>query len=329
MAVAAWRAPTPEGGSIERLRIVENNLLLLVLATGAVGLAVPQVGQALSGAVTLLLAVLMFAVSLSFDVAALRVILRRPGLPLLATVLVYVPMSLAAVGIATVVFGSGPLWLGVILLGVLPTDVSSPLLVWIGRGNVALATVFNAVNTALAPVLVPLLFLTYTGIDLDVPVGALVLELALTVLLPTIAGVAIRTWQPGPIQRIEPALSATGALSYLGLLLAVVGPNADAIRAAPTTMLLLTAAGLALNLTGYAIALATRPLVTSHHDRVAMLFTVSKKEFSIAAVVVFASGLPAEVALPAVIYAVVQMVTSPIVANAAARRAPSVHPHTG
>lgn len=73
----------------------------------------------LSGAVTLLLALLMFAVSLTFDVAALRVVLRRPGRQLLATVLVYVPMSLAAVATATAVFGSGPLWLGMILLGVL------------------------------------------------------------------------------------------------------------------------------------------------------------------------------------------------------------------
>jgi bile acid:Na+ symporter, BASS family len=310
-----------EGASIERLRVVENNLLVLVLGAGAVGLVAPALGRALSGAVTPLLGLLMLAVSLTFDVATLRTVLRRPGLQLLATVLVYVPMSLVALALATVVFGSGPLWLGVILLGTLPTDVSSPLLVWIGRGNVALATVFNAVNTALAPVLVPLLFLAYTGVDLDVPVGTLMVELTLTVLLPTVAGVAIRTWQPRRIERIEPVLSATGSLSYLALLLAVIGPNADAIIAAPATMLLLATVGLGLNLAGYALAAATRPLVRARRDRVAMLFTVSKKEFSIAALVVFSSGLAADVALPAAIYAIVQMITSPVVANRAARRA--------
>jgi BASS family bile acid:Na+ symporter len=54
-----------------------------------------------------------------------------------------------------------------VLLGTLPTDVSSPLFVWIGRGNVALATVFNAVNTSVAPVVVPALFLLYTGVELS------------------------------------------------------------------------------------------------------------------------------------------------------------------
>jgi len=307
--------------------VVDRNLLVLVVVTGVAGLALPQAGQLLSTAVGPLLALLMFAVSLTFDAGALKAVLRRPGLQLLATVLVYVPMSLAALILASSVFGSGPLWLGVILVGTLPTDVSSPLLVWIGRGNVALATVFNAVNTALAPVLVPSLFLAYTGIELDVLLGGLMLELTAIVLLPTLAGVAIRTWQPVRIERIEPLLSVTGSLTYLALLLAVIGPNADAILDAPATMLLVAAVALALNLTGYGLALAARPLLSERRDRVAMLFTVSKKEFSIAAVVVFSSGLPAGVALPAVLYAVVQMVTSPVVANAAARRAPDTDRH--
>jgi bile acid:Na+ symporter, BASS family len=300
--------------------VVENNLVVLVLATGAFGLAMPRIGEAVSGAVTPLLALLMFAVSLTFDAATLRAVLRRPGVQALATMLVYGPMSLAGALIAGAVFGSGPLWLGMILLGTLPTDVSSPLLVWIARGNVALATVCNAINTALAPLLVPVLFLAYTGVELDVPVVDLVVELALIVLLPTVAGVAVRTWQSARVARIEPVLSATGSLTYLALLLAVIGPNADRILAAPGTMLLIAAAALALNATGYLLAFATRSVLASRVDRTAMLFTVSKKEFSIAAFVVFASGLPAEVALPAVVYAVVQMLTSPAVAHALARR---------
>jgi BASS family bile acid:Na+ symporter len=302
------------------LRVVEDRLLVLVVLTAVAGLALPTAGAALAGAVGPLLALLIFAVSLSFDADALRAVLRRPGLQLLATLLVYVPMSLVALLLARMTFGAGPLWLGLILLGTLPTDVSSPLLVWIARGNVALASVFNAVNTAISPVVVPLLFLVYTGVRLDVPVLGLVADLAATVLVPTLAGVAVRTRWRQRIARIEPVLSATGALSYLALLFAVVGTNAAAMLDAPVTMLLLAGVALVLNLSGYGIALLAGPPLPDPRDRVAMLFTVSKKEFSIAALVVFASGLPAEVALPAVVYAVVQMVTSPAVAHRLARR---------
>lgn len=56
-------------------------------------------------------------------------------------------------------------------------------------------------------------------------------------------------------------------------------------------------------------------------DRTAFLFTVSKKEFSIAAAFVATTGLPGEVAIPAVFFAVIQMVASPVVARVLATRA--------
>jgi bile acid:Na+ symporter, BASS family len=306
---------------IERLRVVERNLLPLVLVAALVGLAAPAAGVALAGAVTPLLALLMLAVSMTFDLATLRTMLARPGMQALATVLVYGPMSLVGFALGHLVFGSGPLGLGMVLVGVLPTDVSSPLLVLIARGNVALATVFNAVNTALAPILVPALFLVYTGVELDLPAARLMLELAATVLAPTVLGVALRTRFPRRIQPLEPALSAAASLAYLALVLAVVGPNAEAILAAPLIIAGVAAVALALNGAGYALAAATTPLVPARADRAALLFTVSKKEFSIAAFVVFTSGLPADVALPAVVYAVIQMLTSPLVARRLARSA--------
>ncbi len=301
--------------------MIENHLLPLVLVAATLGVLVPHVGVALSAWVTPLLALLMLAVSMTFDLSMLRRVLARPGVQALATGLVYGPMSLAGFTLGWLTFGTAPFGLGFALVGALPTDVSSPLLVLIGRGNVALATVLNAVNTALAPVLVPALFLLYTGIELDVPVVALVGELALTVIVPTIVGVAIRTWRPGRIEPVEPALSATAATAYLLLVVAVVGPSAGDILAAPLLVAGAAGVALALNGVGYLVGLAARPWLSEPADRTAMLFTTSKKEFSIAAVVVISSGLPPEVALPAVIYAVVQMVTSPVVAKLTARRA--------
>jgi hypothetical protein len=96
---------------VERWRVVEDNLVVLVVLTGVVGLAFPEVGGALRSSVPALLAVLMLAASLTFDLAALRAVPRRPALQVLATLLVYGPMSLVALVIAWAVFGSGSLWL--------------------------------------------------------------------------------------------------------------------------------------------------------------------------------------------------------------------------
>lgn len=128
---------------------------------------------------------------------------------------------------------------------------------------------FNAVNTALAPVVVPLLFVAYTGVDLDVPVVALTLELAITVLVPTVVGMAVRTAAPQRVEPIEQVLSAGASLSYLALLLAVVGPNASTVRGAPGTVVAVAGLALALSITGYLLATATRRFTPARADHTA------------------------------------------------------------
>lgn len=98
--------------------------------------------------------------------------------------------------------------LGFALVGTLPTDVSLPLLVYVVRGNVALATVLNAINTAVVPVLVPALFLLYTGVEVDVPDVELMASLP-SPDRPDRGQVAIHTHWARRIQPVEPLLSAT------------------------------------------------------------------------------------------------------------------------
>jgi bile acid:Na+ symporter, BASS family len=298
-----------------RLKVLEENLLWFVLGATALGLVLPALGEALYPLVGPLLALLMFLVSLTFDASDIKRVLKRPSWQVLATFLVYGPMALAGALIGRLFFGSfaaSPLAVGQALVGALPTDVSAPLLVLLGRGNVALAAVLNAVNTALAPFVVPPLLLLLTGVRFEVPLAELMLELALIILVPLAAGVFLRSRFPRAVSGLDPLYSFSSSLTYLLLLLAVVGPNAGTIVDYGLYALVILAAQLALNLTGYALGSSTRFLTDSRETQIAFLFTVSKKEFSIAAAVVVASGLPEEVLIPAVIFAVVQMLTSPL-----------------
>jgi hypothetical protein len=73
-------------------------------------------------------------------------------------------------------------------------------------------------------------------------------------------------------------LSATAALAYLALVVAVVGPNAAVILAQPSMIAAVAGTALALNAFGYLLGWSTKPLLTDPADRTAMLFTTSKKE---------------------------------------------------
>ena len=173
----------------------------------------------------------------------------------------------------------------------------------------------NAVNTALSPFIIPFLFLWLTGIELTVPVDAVVLELVLTVLVPTVVGVWLRTRFTDEVSRLDFAWPALGSVLYLVLLLAVVGPNAATIIGYGWYAIVIALAALVLNLIGYAVGMFSKLFAADREELIAFLFTTSKKEFSIAAAFVAASGLPSEIAVPAAFFAVIQMITSPIAAK--------------
>jgi BASS family bile acid:Na+ symporter len=111
------------------ISFVESKLVWFVIFVAGLGLAIPETGQFLEPGIGPLLAFLMFIISLTFDAHDVRTVLRKPSRQFLALGLVYGPMSIAGWLTGRLFFGSGPLAAGQTLLGTLPTDVSSPLLV--------------------------------------------------------------------------------------------------------------------------------------------------------------------------------------------------------
>ncbi|MTV29014.1 bile acid:sodium symporter family protein, partial [Nitriliruptoraceae bacterium ZYF776] len=136
-----------------------------------------------------------------------------------------------------------------------------------------------------------------------------VTELVLIVVVPTVIGVWLRTRFLEGVSRFDFVWPALGSVLYLALLLAVVGPNAETILGYGWYALVIALAALALNLFGYAVGMTARIFTKDRGELIAYLFTCSKKEFSIAAAFVAASGLPSEIAVPAAFFAVIQMIT--------------------
>ncbi|MGR3247977.1 MAG: hypothetical protein ACU0DH_08725 [Paracoccus sp. (in: a-proteobacteria)] len=111
------------------LGVIKNNLLLLAVLTAALCLLVPSAGIALEACISSLLARRMLIISLNFDAKAVQIVFRKRGRQLWATALVYGLMSLAGWLTGRAFFGNGPLAAGQTLVGMLPTDVSAPLVV--------------------------------------------------------------------------------------------------------------------------------------------------------------------------------------------------------
>ncbi|MEW8955524.1 bile acid:sodium symporter family protein [Clostridium sp.] len=297
--------------NLKKLKVVENNLLPLVIITTVIALLLPSLGDKLKSTVSPMLALLMFFISLTFDFTQVKESVKKVPIILLTMFLVFIPMTLIGFLIGNIFF-SGDLAVGQTILGALPTDVSAPLLVYFGSGNVALASIMNALVTGLSPLIIPPLLMMITGIEFHIPVSSMVLELMIIIILPTIVGVFIRS-KFKKAEEYEDIYSFASSILYLCLLFVVVSDSGEIIKSfSISKILLIILACLLLNMSGYLIAFLTKPLNKNREDLIAVLFTVSKKEFSIAAAIVYTANLSETMLIPATFYAVIQMITSPL-----------------
>ena len=305
-------------GALRAARLLERLFFPLLALVVAACLAAPAPGRALHDGVLPLFSAMMFAVSLTFHLGDVHAVVRRPMSLALAALMVFGPLPLLARALAPALFGPGSIALGFVLLAALPTDISAPLFTAMGGGTTALAAIVNAVVTALSPLVLPLWFLALTGLHLQLPLTALILQLVVVVIVPTVAGVTIRTLWPA-MGDLDAVWQAAAAALYLVLVGIVVAQDAGPLKGLAVGALGAVVAGvLVLNVLGYGLGLV--PWLASGRapgDRLALARAVGEKEFSVAVAVVYAAGLDRALLVPAVVAAVVQVVTATLLARRA------------
>lgn len=109
-------------------------------------------------------------------------------------------IPLLAYGITLVVNLEAGFAIGLILVSAIPGGAMSKVFTILGRGNVALSIALSVLTTLAAIVTVPLLLRLLASSlipdDFEMPVGEMVFELVVFLLLPLLAGMAISGWRP-------------------------------------------------------------------------------------------------------------------------------------
>jgi predicted Na+-dependent transporter len=120
---------------------------------------------------------------------------------------------------------------GLILIGVVPC--AGMALVWAGllKGDVPLATVINAATMILAPFLIPLLMSLFAGTFVTVNTWGMFQQLIYAVLLPVLAGVALRELleRRVNIQKYLPIMPAVSATMAVLLMFMAINTNISPI----------------------------------------------------------------------------------------------------
>jgi BASS family bile acid:Na+ symporter len=302
---------------------IHDRLIVYVAAAAAAGLLLPAVADRLAGAVPYLVGGQVLGVALTLTLGQFAVVARRPLPVLLALAAQWTVLPLAGVALFNVT--SDPtLRNGALIVAVAPAEITSALVALLAAGSGAAAIACMAGSLALGTVLTPLWVSAVLGPGAHVDRLALIAELALSVAVPLLVGVSLRTRWPDLHRLRSRALDLSAVCVVLVVFVSVGSARGFVLSAS-----LLPCVGVcaALLLIGYGVGLAVA-WPWRHHPRMwrALVFPVGMREFGIAAVVALAVS-PGSVGVAGV-YGAMLMVTAPALARRL-RPAPVDHGSVG
>jgi BASS family bile acid:Na+ symporter len=208
--------------------------------------------------VSVMLGVVMLGMGLTLTVEDFRRVLRLPKAVLAGVVLQFTIMPLAGFALASVMGLETGLAVGLILVACCPGGTASNVVAYLARANVALSVTMTMGSTLVAVVATPLLTGWLAGVFVEIDRWALFQSMIAVVLVPVVAGVALRAVLPSLTRTIEPIAPLVSVLFVVLIVGAIVARSRDLIMAHAGVLLL---ALLLLHATGFALGyLLTRLL---------------------------------------------------------------------
>ncbi|MGE5293684.1 MAG: bile acid:sodium symporter family protein [Solirubrobacterales bacterium] len=163
-------------------------------------------------AVNGLFALTMFGIGAVLRTEDFRRIVQRPMIVVVGTITQYSLMPLIAYAIANVLQLDPQLTVGLILTAAAPGAMSSSVVSYVAKADLAYSVSLTTVSTLLAPVATPGLTYLLAGSKLDVPVGSMLIDVLLLVIVPLLIGFGVRQLFATKVERISavfPAISVT------------------------------------------------------------------------------------------------------------------------
>lgn len=157
-------------------------------------------------------ALTMFGIGAVLKTDDFRRIVQRPMIVLVGTVTQYSLMPLVAYAIANLLDLDPQISVGLILTACAPGAMSSSVVSYVAKADLAYSVSLTTVSTLLAPVATPGLTYLLARSELQVPVLNMLVEVLLLVIVPLIAGFVVRHFFAKRVESLSavfPAISVT------------------------------------------------------------------------------------------------------------------------
>jgi BASS family bile acid:Na+ symporter len=230
-----------------------------VILFGAVAYLFPMPFVALRGFNDYFFALTMFGIGAVLKIDDFKQIAKNPGIVFIGTCAEFIIMPFGAFAIAKIFSLPPEITAGLILTGSAPAAMSSNVMNYIAKSDVAYSVSMTTTVTLLCPLLTPGLTYLLASSQVPVPFLKMVLYVTYTVILPLFAGFGVRHFFREKLEKILPVFPAISVTFIIFICSVVIALNREYL---PKATVLILAAVFILNvyglLAGYGVGVLFR-----------------------------------------------------------------------
>ncbi len=209
------------------LRFFNKGIVLWVIAFGILAYIHPPFFSGLKNYINIFFGIAMFGIGLVITEKDYRNIIRSPLKVAFGTLCQFTIMPLLAL-VTSTIFNLSPAWtVGLILTGAAPGAMTSNVISYLSKGDVAYSVSLTATSTLLCPILTPLLTLLLAGTRIPIAFFPMFITIVLVVVLPLVAGFFVRKILPQLIPKLGEWPSTLSVLAIVVITSFVIAINKD------------------------------------------------------------------------------------------------------
>ena len=214
------------------IRFISSNLLVWVVVFAVIAYIFPDLFRIFKPSINWFFATAMFGIGLVLKSEDYRNIFKSPISVLFGTLCQFTIMPGLSFLIGKLMKLPDEWLLGLVIAGSAPGAMTSNVISYLSKADVAYSVSLTTVATMLSPVLTPLITLFLVGRDIPVGFWPMFKTIAYTVVVPLFAGFIIRKIFPKAISRIDDIPSLISVISIVIITSFVVAANVDSISKA-------------------------------------------------------------------------------------------------
>ncbi len=220
-------------GFIDR-RLKQHVFTLCLVGAVVLGIFYPQYFIHLgdfkfSSLIVPLIQLIMFTMGTEMSVKDFEGVLKMPKAVIIGLISHFTIMPLVAVTLATTFGFPSEIAAGIILIGSVPSGVTSNVLAFIAKANVPLSITIGTISTLMAPVMTPLLMKLLAGKYVEVDFLKMMLHVGEMIILPIILGLVLNSLLKAKLQVLKKIMPTISMVGVFMMLVVIVSSGRDAL----------------------------------------------------------------------------------------------------